>query len=72
MNPIFEICDEITPNHLEKSIMKELLSQYPPKSPYLQNGNNLINALKSHIVSLKHEFFFQKKEMETKPSSFLL
>ena len=72
MNPIFEIYDEITPNHLEKSIIKELLSQYPPKSPYLQKGNNLMSPLKSQIAGLENEFFFLKQKMETKPSSFLL
>ena len=72
MNPIFEIYDEITPNHLEKSIIKELRSQYPPKSPYLQNGNNLISPLKSQIAGLANDFFFLKQGMETKPSSFLL
>ena len=58
MNPIFEKYDEITPNHLEKSIIKELLSQYPPKSSYLQNGNNLMSPLKSQIAGLENEFFF--------------
>ena len=33
-------------NDLKKSIMKELLSQYPPKSTYLQNENNRISAFK--------------------------
>ena len=60
MNPIFEIYDGITPNHLEKSIIKELLSQCPPKRPYLQNGNNLISPLKSQIAGLENEFFFLK------------
>ena len=44
----------------------ELLSQYPPKRAYLQNKNNLISALKNHIVSLENEISFLKKEIETK------
>ena len=51
----FEKCVEAALNHLKKSIMKELLSQYPPKSTYLQNESNLISALKNHIVSLENE-----------------
>ena len=37
INPVFEKYDEITLNLLKKSIMKELLSQYPPKTTYMQN-----------------------------------
>ena len=33
-------------NDLKKSSMKELLSQYPPKSAYLQNENNWTSAFK--------------------------
>ena len=51
INPVFEKCDEATLNQLKKSIMKELLSQYPPKSTYLENENNLITALRNHIAS---------------------
>ena len=42
------------------------MNQYPRKSTYLQNENNPIIALKSHIVSLENEILFLKKEMETK------
>ena len=47
INPVFENYDEVTLNHLKKSVMKELLRQYSPKSTYLQNENNLISALKN-------------------------
>ena len=66
INLVFEKYDEVTLNQLKKSIMKELLSQYPPKSTYLENENNLITALRNHIVSLENEILFLKKEMETK------
>ena len=66
INLVFEKYDEVTLNQLKKSIMKELLSQYPPKSTYLENENNLITALRNHIVSPENEIFFLKKEMETK------
>ena len=46
--------------------MKELLNQYPTKSTYLQHENNLITALKNHIVRLENEILFLKKEMEIK------
>ena len=54
--------------------MKKLLSQYPPKSTYLENENNLITALRNHIVSLENEILFLKKEMKIKnpAHSFLL
>ena len=55
INTVFEKCVEVALNHLKKSIMKELLSQYPPKSKYLQNENNLISALKNHLLSLENE-----------------
>ena len=66
INPVFEKYDEVTLNKLKKSIMKKLLSQYPPESTYLENENNLITALRNHIVSLENEILFLKKEMETK------
>ena len=68
VNPIFEKYDEIKLNHLKKSIMRELLSQYPPKSTYLQNKNNLISTLKKNMVRLENEneILFLKKRMETK------
>ena len=68
INPVFEKYDEVTRNHLRKSIMKELFSQYPPQSTYLQNVINLISALKNHIVSLVNEFLFFKNEMEKETS----
>ena len=46
-NPVYEKNGEVTLNCLKKRIMKELLSQYPPKSTYLQNENNLTSALKN-------------------------
>ena len=49
MNPVFEKYDEVTFYHLKKSIMKELLSQYAPKSTYLQNQNKLTSTLKNYI-----------------------
>ena len=49
--PVFQKYDEVTLNQLWKSIMKELLSQYPPKSTYLENKNNLITALRNYIHS---------------------
>ena len=66
INPVFKKYYEDTLNQLKKSIMKERLSQYPPKSTYLQNESNLITALRNHIVSLENEILFLKKEMETK------
>ena len=66
INLVFEKYDEVTLNQLKKSIMKKLLSQYPPKSTYLENENNLITALRNHIVSPENEILFLKKEMETK------
>ena len=66
INLVFEKYDEVTLNQLKKSIMKELLIQYPPKSTYLENENNLITALRNHIVNLENEILFLKKEMETK------
>ena len=45
------------------------MRQYPPKNAYLQNENNLISALKNHIVSLENKILFlkkKKKKMETK------
>ena len=65
-NPVFEKYDDVTFNQLKKSIVKELLSQYPPKSTYLENENNLISALRKHIISLENEILFFKKEMKTK------
>ena len=44
INPVFEKYDEVTFNQLKKSIVKELLSQYPPKSTCLENENYLISA----------------------------
>ena len=58
VNPVFEKYDEVTLNQLKKSIMRELLNQYPPKGIYLQNEKNLITALKNHIVSLENEILF--------------
>ena len=55
INPVFEKYDEVTLNQLTKSIIKELLNQYPPKCTYLKNENNLIIALKTHIDSLENE-----------------
>ena len=74
INPVFEKYDEVTLNKLKKSVMKKLLSQYPPESTYLENENNLITALRNHIVSLENEILFLKKEMETKsqPISILI
>ena len=46
--------------------MKELLSQYPPKSTYLQIENNLLTALRNYIVSFENEILFLKKEIKTK------
>ena len=45
--PVFQKYDEVTFNQLRK----ELLSQYPPKSTYLENKNNLITTLRNHIHS---------------------
>ena len=44
------------------------MRQYPPKNADLQNENNLISALKNHIVSLENKILFlkKKKKMETK------
>ena len=51
--------------------MKETLSQYSPKSTYLQNENNLITASRNLIGSLENGIFFLKKEMEIKkPAHF--
>ena len=66
INPILEKYDEVTLNQLKKSIMKELLSQYPPKSTYLQIENNLLTALRNYIVSFENEILFLKKEIKTK------
>ena len=65
-NPVFEKYDGVTFNQLKKSIVNDLLSQYPPKSTYLENENNLISALRKHIISLENEILFLKKEMKTK------
>ena len=69
INPVFEKYDEATLNQLKKSIMKELLSQYPPKSTYLENENNLITALRNHIAS-KMKFYFSNKKWKQKPAHF--
>ena len=51
--------------------MKETLSQYSPKSTYLQNENNLITASRNLIGSLENGILFLKKEMEIKkPAHF--
>ena len=64
INPVFEKYAEVTLNHLKKSNMK-IFCHYPPKSRYLQNENNLISALKKHIVSLENKILFLQKEIET-------
>ena len=39
--------------------MTELLSQYPPKTKFLKNENNLISAKKPHRSKMK--LYFSKK-----------
>ena len=46
INPVFEKYYEATLNQLKKSIMKKLLSQYPPKSTYLENEKQSDNCIK--------------------------
>ena len=46
INPVFEKYYEATLNQLKKSIMKKLLSQYPPKSTYLENEKQCDNCIK--------------------------
>ena len=49
--------------------MKELLSQYTPKITYYEN--NLVTALRNHIVSLeKEKFYFLKRNGNKKPAHF--
>ena len=73
MNSVFEKHDEVIATESPKEIYHKIfLSQYPPKSTYLQNEKNLICALKNHIVRIEEEFLFPKKEMETKNQLFLL
>ena len=51
--------------------MKELLSQYTPKITYLENENNLVTALRNHIVSLeKEKCYFLKRNGNKKPAHF--
>ena len=66
INPVFEKYDKITLNHIKKSIVKKVLSQYPPNSTYLQNVKKLVSALKNNIVSPENEVLFLKNETETK------
>ena len=47
INPVFEKYYEATLNQLKKSIMKKLLSQYPPKSAYLENEKQSDNCIKT-------------------------
>ena len=71
INLAFEKYDEVKLNQLKKSVMKEFLSQYLPKSTCLENENNLVTALKNHVVS-KMKFYFSKnkKNGNKKPAHF--
>ena len=72
INLVFEKYDEVKLSQLKKSVMKEFLSQYLPKSTCLENENNLIIALKNHVVS-KMKFYFSKKKKKNgnkKPAHF--
>ena len=71
IHPVFEKYDDVTLNQLKKSIMKELLIQYPPKTTYLKNENRRITALRNHVVSLENEIlFFRKRNGNRKPAHF--
>ena len=58
--------------------MTELLSQYPPKTTFMKNENNLISAKKPHRSKMKLYFsknlflFISQKNRKQKTSLFLL
>ena len=71
INTVLEKYDKVAFNHLKKSIIKDLQSQYSPKSTNLQNENNLISALKDRKVSPENEILiFQKRNQNKKPAYF--
>ena len=70
INLAFEKYDELKLSQLKKSVTKEFLSQYLPKSTCLENENNLIIALKNHVVSKMKFYFSKKKNGNKKPAHF--